>query len=97
MHMKYKGQEDFSELAARLAAEKAEEVGGGLLLSFTNLNAVVADDDKDDIVESIATLMYNQDITIEEVATKLTAKSLLAEDKKKVRYVLLPVELSEEK
>jgi len=98
MYIKYNNSESFSALAARLAAEGGEERGVPARIRFEDagtLEAVIADDNKEEVINAIANLMYNQDISVEEVTAALTAKSLIGEPKKKGKYILLPMDLED--
>jgi len=100
MDITYEDSSKFSRLVAMNAIEQSESRGEELRVFFNDsgsvMNAVVSDSNKETVVEAIATLMYNQDIEIEEIASALTAKSLIGEPKKRGRYILMPIEVGEE-
>ena len=59
------------------------------------LKATILSEDKEEIVDAISTLMYNYDITIEDITSELAAKQLLGAPKQASRFMLLPVEMGE--
>mgnify|MGYP000474472322 CR=1 FL=1 len=59
------------------------------------LKTVIVSEDKEEIVEAISTLMYNHDITLEDITSELAAKQLLGAPKQTSRFMLLPVEMGE--
>jgi len=102
-HIRYAMVGEVSPLAARLMAasleEKSDNTDGAVIIDDYKvdgcLQTVIASDSKEEIIEAIANLMYSHDISLEEIASELTAKNLLGAPKSSNRYMLLPMELTE--
>ena len=79
-----------------LVSLKEENLGGTVVAKHSNhysaLYCMADDEEREEVVQSLAAVCYNYGISVDEIAGEMTKLTLLNEPKKRNRFIMLPKE-----
>jgi hypothetical protein len=84
------------EVMDELVSLKEENVRGPVMAKHSNhysaLYCMADDEEREEVVQSLAAVCYNYGISVDEIAGEMTKLTLLNEPKKRNRFIMLPKE-----